>query len=95
MRTLRCLCLALLAVTGTAQAALLPGDAASGKRLHDRQCVACHDSRAYTRAERRVKSVEGLMGRVRMCNQQLNANLSRDQLNDIVRYLNETFYKFP
>ena len=30
-----------------------------------------------------------------MCNQQLNTNLSREQLNDIVRYLNETFYKFP
>ena len=30
-----------------------------------------------------------------MCNRQLNTNLSREQLNDIVRYLDKTFYKFP
>ncbi len=95
MRTLRCLCLALLAVTGTAQAALLPGDAANGKQLHDGRCLGCHDSRVYTRSDRKVKTVEGLMGQVRMCNQQLNASLGREQLNDIVSYLNKTFYKFP
>ena len=27
---------------GSAQAALLPGDAAKGKAVHDKQCVACH-----------------------------------------------------
>lgn len=95
MRPRALLFLLLTVAPTTAPAVLLPGDVANGQRLHDRQCVACHDTRAYTRAERRVKGVEGLMGRVRMCNQQLNANLSRDQLNDIVRYLNETFYKFP
>ncbi len=30
-----------------------------------------------------------------MCNQQLNTNLSREQLNDVVKYLNDVFYKFP
>ena len=76
-------------------AALLPGDAANGKRLHAGGCLACHDSRVYTRPDRKLKTVEGLMGQVRMCNQQLNTNLSREQLNDIVKYLNESFYKFP
>lgn len=85
----------LLVPTDAAIAALLPGDAANGKQLHDSRCLGCHDGRVYARPDRRVKTVEGLMGQVRMCNQQLNANLSREQLNDIVRYLNETFYRFP
>ncbi|HLD13205.1 MAG TPA: hypothetical protein VJB18_00645 [Burkholderiales bacterium] len=84
----------LLAPAGTAVAALLPGDAVNGKQLHNGHCIACHDSRVYSRPNRRIKTVEGLMGQVRMCNQQLKTNLSREQLNDIVRYLNETFYKF-
>ena len=76
-------------------AALLPGDAAHGKQLHDSRCLGCHDSRVYTRPDRKLKTVEGLMGQVRMCNQQLNTNLSREQLNDIVKYLDNAFYKFP
>ncbi len=95
MRRTVLLCLALLAPTGTATAALLPGDAANGKQLHDGRCLGCHDNRAYTRPYRKVKTVEGLMGQVRMCNQQLNTNLSREQLNDIVKYLDDAFYKFP
>lgn len=79
----------------TVSAALLPGDAGRGQALHDRQCTACHDGRVYTRANRTVKSVEGLIGRVRMCNQQLGNKLDRGQVNDIVKYLNEAFYKFP
>ncbi|MEK7262262.1 MAG: cytochrome c, partial [Pseudomonadota bacterium] len=95
MRRTALFCLVLLAPASTTIAALLPGDAASGKPLHDGRCLGCHDSRVYTRPDRKLKTVEGLMGQVRMCNQQLNTNLSREQLNDIVRYLNETFYKFP
>jgi mono/diheme cytochrome c family protein len=95
MRRIPLLGIALFAAMNPAQAALLPGNAEAGKALHDRQCVACHDSRVYTRPNRSVKTIEGLMGRVRLCNQQLNANLGRDQLNDIVSYLNATFYKFP
>jgi mono/diheme cytochrome c family protein len=79
---------------GSAQAALLPGDAARGKTLHDKQCVACHDSSVYTRANRRVNSVEGLIGQVNMCIRQTGAKLDRDQVNDLVKYLDESFYKF-
>lgn len=85
----------LVILPATAPAALLPGDAGRGQALHERQCTACHDGRVYTRANRTVKSVEGLMGRVKLCNQQLGTKLERDQLNDLVKYLDEAFYKFP
>ena len=86
---------ATLALTvGGAQAALLPGDAAKGKAVHDKQCSACHDTGMYTRADRSVKSVEGLIGRVNGCVRQTGAKLDRDQINDLVKYLDESFYKF-
>ncbi|MEK7759364.1 MAG: cytochrome c [Pseudomonadota bacterium] len=93
MKTLPLLVTLTLTV-GSAQAALLPGDTAKGKTLHDKQCASCHDSGVYTRADRRVKSVEGLIGQVNGCNQQLNKNFNRDQINDLVKYLDESFYKF-
>ena len=89
----------MLAVTlglfcGVTQAALLPGDAAKGKALHDQQCVACHDNKVYIRADRRVKTVEGLMGQVNGCVRQTGAKLDSKQIDDVIKYLNESFYKF-
>ncbi len=86
--------LALSATTAPAGEAMLMGDAAKGKTLHDAKCTACHDSSPYTRKNRRVNSVEGLIGQVNRCNHQLTANLNEDQIDDIVKYLNDTFYKF-
>jgi mono/diheme cytochrome c family protein len=79
---------------GSAQAVLLPGDAAQGKAVHDKQCVACHDSSVYTRANRRVKSPEALIGQVNNCVRQTDTKLDRDQVNSLVKYLDESFYKF-
>ena len=79
---------------GSAQAALLPGDAAKGKAVHAKQCSACHDTGVYTRSDRRMKSVEGLIGQVNNCVRQTGAKLDRDQINDLVKYLDESFYKF-
>ena len=88
------LLLSLTLGAASAQAALLPGDAAKGKTLHDKQCVACHDTGVYTRANRQVKSVEALIGRVNGCVRQTGLSLDRDQINDVVNYLDESFYKF-
>ena len=84
----------LILTAGGVQAALLPGDAAKGKAVHDKQCSACHDTGVYTRADRRVKSVEGLIGQVNNCVRQTGVKLDRDQINDLVKYLDESFYKF-
>ena len=88
------LALLLATLSFPAAAALLPGNAANGKKLHEAHCQACHGTDLYTRMERRVKSVEGLMGQVNGCNQQLRKDFSRDAVNDLIRYLNETYYRF-
>ena len=95
--------LGLAAAASHAQAAeaLLAGDAAKGKTAHDAKCTACHvesfggdGSKIYTRKDRKVKSIEGLMGRVKGCNQQVGANFSKEDVDNVVSYLNQTFYKF-
>jgi mono/diheme cytochrome c family protein len=97
------LTLALLsACASTAQAsALLEGDAAKGRALHDKLCVSCHasqfggdGSKMYTRPNHKVHSIEGLMGQVQGCNANLGTNLTASQIDDIVKYLNEQYYKF-
>jgi mono/diheme cytochrome c family protein len=86
--------LVLLLAAGAADAAFLPGDAAKGKTLHDQHCVACHDSGVYTRGNHRIQSVEALIGQVHNCVRQTGLQLDRDQLNDLVKYLDQSFYKF-
>ena len=76
------------------ETARLPGDAARGQKLHAAQCVACHDDTVYTRPNRQVKGLGGLIQRVEICYRQLQVELSHDQLNDLVAYLNETYYRF-
>lgn len=85
---------ALALCVGSTQAALLPGDSAKGKAVHAKQCSACHDTGVYTRPDRRIKSVEGLIGQVNNCVRQTGVKLDRDQINDLVKYLDESFYKF-
>ncbi len=80
---------------------LLAGEAEEGAPVHESRCLGCHQanfggdgSSVYTREDRRVNSIEGLMGQVERCNRMTDANLDADQIDDLVAYLNETYYRF-
>lgn len=92
MKTLFALSL-LLTATLAHSAELVLGDAGKGKQLHDRDCVACHDSSVYTRPNR-IKTLSGLEQRVQMCSSMLNKGYTEDDQANIVRFLNDTYYKF-
>jgi cytochrome c len=69
-----------IALLPAAAWALQPGDAARGKSVHEAKCAACHVSKVggngsgiYTRADRKVKTVEGLMKQVETCNSMTKA----------------------
>lgn len=79
----------------------LPGDAEHGKAVHDTSCAGCHDNMTggkgnslYTRNDRRVTSIDRLMGQVIRCNSMQKLGLSDDDLDGVIKYLNESFYKF-
>ncbi len=76
------------------QAATLPGDAANGKKLHDASCTSCHNDSVYKRQDHKVKSLEGLTEQIRNCEHMTDVTLGKTQVNDLVKYLNETYYKF-
>lgn len=92
-RILLTLVLAFFAQNLLADSMLL-GDARKGEAIHNAHCVACHTPTIYTRPNRTVKSIGGLVGRVNGCSANLGLNLSNDQINDIVKYLNDNYYKF-
>ncbi len=83
-----------LASTSLMADSMLLGNAKQGKRLYKTACLTCHASEVYTRPNRTVKSIGGLVGRVGGCSTQLNLDLKQDQINDLVKYLNDTYYKF-
>jgi mono/diheme cytochrome c family protein len=75
--------------------AALAGDSAEGKRLHDANCTGCHDSSVYTRQARSVRSVDALKEQLETCGHAANKSLSAADRQNIVKYLNERFYKLP
>ena len=70
------------------------GDAAAGKKLHDAKCMGCHDTRQYTRQNRIVHTLGDLHSRVEFCDSASGANFTPDELENVVTYLNDNFYKF-
>ena len=79
MRTFASLSLCLLATIG---APAFAADAATGKQLHDKHCVACHVQRfggdgssIYTRKNRLIRDRQALTQRIGACNAMVNAGL--------------------
>jgi hypothetical protein len=75
--------------------AALPGNAAEGKSLHDIYCTACHDSGVYTRKDRSIQSLEALKRQLQTCERAAGTNFSAKEKQDVLKYLNDRFYRFP
>ena len=69
-------------------------DAAHGKKLYDAKCHGCHDTKIHTRPNRIIHTFDDLLGRVKFCDNASAANFSDSDINDVVEYLNQNFYKF-
>ncbi len=67
---------------------------ASGKELHENNCVSCHKPELYTKPNRRVTSREKLSSQVRFCVQQLNLPWFDEETESVAEYLNKEFYNF-
>ena len=80
----------LLTATGTLAAA----DTGRGKSLKEQNCMGCHEDDVYTRQDRRVTSLAALGKQVRRCEFTLGLQWFDEDVNDVVAYLNENFYKF-
>jgi hypothetical protein len=74
--------------------AALPGNSAEGKRLHDANCTGCHDTGFYTRKDRSVRSLDGLKQQLENCSHMAGKQFSVIETQNLIKYLNDTFYQF-
>ena len=84
------LLLLLFSVSG-----LFASDAENGKNLyHEAKCQKCHTPDDYTSNKRKVKDFSKLQWRVKRCDFTMNAGWFKEDMADVVHYLNSSFYKF-
>lgn len=69
-------------------------DMQRGKALHDANCTACHGTSVYSRADRRIQSLQSLEQQVYRCRDNLGFEWPERDVNDLVGYLNQSFYHF-
>ena len=92
----------LLAIVLTCGSSVsLAGNVESGRELHQENCISCHQAKMggdgsgiYTREDRRIDSFDALNKQVRRCKTSLGVPWPDHQIEDVIVYLNETFYKF-
>ena len=84
----------LILLMSSSAYAELPGDSADGKRLHDANCMGCHDTGIYTRKDRLVQSLDALKKRLGDCNHMAKKEFSAIETQNIIKYLNDQFYQF-
>ena len=83
-----------LALLMTALPAIQAADAGRGKQLVGENCTSCHDDSVYTRKDRRVTTLDGLKTQVKRCELNLGLTWFDEDIQDVVSYLNKTYYKF-
>ncbi len=69
-------------------------DGPSGAVLHESHCTRCHDDAVYTRDKRLVNTLEELRNRVRQCELMAEAGWFDEEVEAVVSYLNEQYYRF-
>ena len=94
MKGILCVSLLILLMPSAACAAALQGDSADGKRLHDANCMGCHDTGIYTRKDRLVGSLDALQKRLGDCSHMAKKEFSAIETQNIIKYLNDQFYQF-
>lgn len=78
------------------------GNAAEGKKLHDKGCVTCHNSmfpdkdgtQLYSDLFRKVDSAVKLRGMIEFCNNRTRSGWFEEEIQHVGRYLNDRYYQF-
>lgn len=96
-----------ISILSIAAAGLLPGlvlaaaesagsdpDSVDASALYQQNCTNCHGPEIYTRADRRIESLEALHTQVRMCDQNLELRWFDDQIDAVADLLNRKYYNF-
>ena len=66
----------------------------NGDDLHMTDCTGCHESTVYTRENRRVQNLPRLGKQVRICRDNLGITWVDDEVEDVIHYLDQSYYHF-
>jgi len=80
-----------LALVVPAQAA----DAERGRMLYGLRCGECHSESVHGRAHRDARNFGEVLSYVVRWNSQLGIGWRQEDINDVARYVNDTYYGFP
>lgn len=86
--------LATMLLASTLATPLQAADIDNGDDLHFEHCTGCHQEEVYTRPDRKVSSLEQLGRQVRFCKDTIGVNWFDDEVEDVIAYLNQTYYHF-
>ncbi len=86
--------LLITATLASASTLSMAADPGHGKTLQQANCESCHDDGVYTRKDHKITSLAGLDKQVRRCELSLGLKWFDEDVDDVVSYLNESFYKF-
>jgi cytochrome c553 len=90
----RILALSLIALAPFATSQAEEAAHGTGETLYQAHCTSCHGTDVMTRSDHRVQSMEQLKAQVQRCEQNLKLKWVDDDIEHVVRYLNQAFYKF-
>jgi cytochrome c2 len=76
-----------------ASPALAAGDAARGEILH-KDCEGCHGTELYVKPRAKAKTPSALKKEVERWNDRMNPKFTKQEIEDLVAYLNRDFYRF-
>jgi mono/diheme cytochrome c family protein len=82
---------ALLPLAARAQS--LPEPGSRGQMLYGNHCIACHTTQMHWRDRKLVTDWPSLKLQVRRWQAAAQLNWSEDDIDDVSRFLNDTFYR--
>lgn len=71
----------------------LPATGSRGQMLYENHCQVCHTSVVHVREMRRVHSINDLEHWVKRWADTLKLSWGKEEINDVVYYLNQQYYK--
>ncbi len=82
-----------LALWALAAGAFAAGDPEKGAALHQ-SCLQCHGTEVYVPPKARVKSLSALRKATERWGDYYNPKPTKQEIDDLVAWLNREFYKF-
>jgi mono/diheme cytochrome c family protein len=72
-----------------------PAVTSRGQMLYANHCIACHTTQMHWRDKKLVTDWVGLKGQVRRWQGTAQLNWSEEDIDDVARFLNDTYYRLP